>query len=217
MPDLRAAAGSLCLALACASYSAEAIRILREVAIDGARAVQGEFELRLSAAVLRDSGWNAESVAGSLGRAAKLLEPCGIRTTRIDLAEVEAAARYRSLFTPVSRRLAAELRLPRPAIFFVAGTRERPAFDAEAIGRGNSRTRPEMADTVWVVSGTRDLEVALAHELVHVLSDSGEHSEAEGNLMRDETRADATALTPAQCRAMVGTAVANGLLRPAGN
>jgi len=95
----------------------------------------------------------------------------------------------------------------------VRDTRSRPAFDAEAIGRGNSRTRPELADTVWITATTRDPGVALAHELAHVLMDSGEHSEEPGNLMRDETSAKNTALTAAQCVRLRDTASANGLLK----
>ena len=60
-------------------------------------------------------------------------------------------------------------------------------FDAEAIGRANAKNCPEMADTVWITATTRDLPVALAHELVHVLTDSGDHSNALDNLMRDDT------------------------------
>ena len=117
-------------------------------------------------------------------------------------------------FTPVSRELARHLALPKPAIFFVAETHNRPAFDAEAVGRANSRTRPEMADTVWIVSGARDLPIVIAHELAHVLADSGNHSDDAGNLMREETTKGGTQLTAAQCEAIVNSASANGLLKP---
>jgi hypothetical protein len=100
-------------------------------------------------------------------------------------------------------------------VFFVDATRQQPAFDAEAIGRGNSRTRPELADTVWIVRDARDPGVALAHELAHVLMDSGEHSDEPGNLMREETAPASTRLTDAQCARLRETGRANGLLRPA--
>ena len=114
----------------------------------------------------------------------------------------------------MSRDLAKRLALPKPAVLFVADTLQKPAFDAEAIGRSNGRTRPEMADTVWIVSGARDLPVVIAHELAHVLADSGVHSDEAQNLMRDETRLTSTRLTPAQCNAILITASANGLLQP---
>jgi hypothetical protein len=100
----------------------------------------------------------------------------------------------------------------RPAVFFVQDTKNQPAYDGEAIGRANSATRPELADTVWLAYGARQLPQALAHELVHVLSDSGEHSDEPGNLMRDETSPDNTRLTAAQCDSLRSRGEANGLL-----
>ena len=132
--------------------------------------------MRLSLAVMAETGWRAEHVLEAAKRAADILTQCGLRTS-IELYEIDGPERYRSLFTPVSRDLAKRLALPKPTIFFVADTLNRPAFDAEAVGRGNSRTRPEMADTVWIASGARDLPVVIAHELAHVLADSGAHSD----------------------------------------
>ncbi len=68
-----------------------------------------------------------------------------------------------------------------------------------------------MADTVWITAGIRDLPIALAHELVHVLTDSGEHSDAPANLMRDDTAPGNTELTADQCRSIVAIGAANGL------
>ena len=49
----------------------------------------------------------------------------------------------RALLT--ARELARTLRHQAPAVYFVDDTRQDPAFDAEAIGRGNSRMRDETA------------------------------------------------------------------------
>jgi hypothetical protein len=115
---------------------------------------------------------------------------------------------------PRSRELAGALALSRPTIYFVADTRQQPAFEAEAIGRANSGTRPQLRDTVWVTRGARDPDIVLAHELAHVLMDSGEHSEESGNLMQEETAPQNTHLTHAQCARLRDTAAANGLLQP---
>ena len=130
-----------------------------------------------------------------------------------ELVRIRAPERFHDFHTPLSRQLARAVPLERPAIWFVRDTRQRPAFDAEAIGRGNSRTRPELTDTVWVTRGTRELAIAIAHELAHVLMDSGEYSQEPGNLMREETAPGSTGLSPAQCTRMRDTARANGLLR----
>jgi hypothetical protein len=115
--------------------------------------------------------------------------------------------------TSAARELARAHPVARPTLYLVRDTKSRPAFDAEAIGRGNSKTRPEVADTVWMTAASRDPGVALAHELAHVLMDSGEHSDEEGNLMRDETSARNKRLTPGQCARLRDTGKANGLLK----
>jgi hypothetical protein len=105
------------------------------------------------------------------------------------------------------------VRPAKPAVFFVRDSWHVPVFDAEAFGSGNTATRPELAFTVWITAHIRDLPVALAHELAHVLMDSGEHSVDPGNLMRDETAPGNTFLTPAQCARMTETGERNGLLQ----
>ncbi len=52
----------------------------------------------------------------------------------------------------------------------------------------------------------------LRHELVHVLMDSGEHSEEPGNLMRDETAPGNTRLSAGQCDRLQAVGTENGLL-----
>lgn len=208
--------------LACAAIPCVAdetpVQVLRRVVVTEdvlpiAGIVSETHLMRLHLAVMSETGWESYAILEAAKRAAGILAQCAIRTS-IELFEFNGPVRYRSLFTPVSRDLAKRLALPTPTIFFIADTLERPAFDAEAIGRGNSRTRPELADTVWIASGARDLPIVIAHELVHVLTDSGTHSDQPGNLMRDETAQDNARLAPKQCDAIVTTASANGLLQP---
>jgi len=187
--------------------------VLTESDLAGTDGAAPTHRMRLEMAVLSGSGWDPDAILTATRTAAKVLAQCGIRTHFAALYEFDGAVRYRSLFTPVSRDLARRTRLTRPAVFFVADTRNRPAFDAEAVGRANSRSRPEMADTVWIVAGARDLPLVLAHELVHVLADSGEHVDDAGNLMREETARDSTGLAPEQCRRVLSTGTANGLLQ----
>jgi hypothetical protein len=188
---------------------------LTERDLDASGARPAAQRLRLEMVMMHDAGWSAERILEATKRAARILAQCEIRTTFVELTEVDGPARYRYLDTPVSRELARRVRLAHPAIFFVADTHNRPAFDAEAIGRGNSRSRPEMTDTVWITAGTRDLPNVIAHELSHVLADSGQHSELSNNLMREESAPDSTVLTDAQCRRITENGAANGLLQPA--
>lgn len=184
----------------------------REIAFEAAPGQQAR-ELRLTLVYLEKGGWTPEAVIAVAGESARVLAQCGVALKTAELLRVAAPLQFHDFQTPVSRELAAALALAKPTLYFVSGTRERPAFDAEAIGRGNSRTRPELRDTVWVTRGTRDPGIAVAHELAHVLMDSGEHSDTPGNLMRDETAAENTKLSDAQCARLRDSGTANGLLR----
>ena len=146
--------------------------------------------------------------------AATILAQCDVGIANVEWLRVSAPSRYLDFSTPVSRELAISAPVRRPAIYLVRNTLARPPFQAEAIGRGNSRTRPEMADTVWITAGTRDPGIALAHELAHVLMNSGEHSDEPDNLMRDETSGTNTRLSVKQCTQLRENARGNGLLEP---
>jgi hypothetical protein len=170
------------------------------------------YGLRLEMAMLRGTRWAPGAVLDSVKRAAKILAQCGIRIELARLHEFDGPRRYRYLSTPDSREFARRTGLRKPAIFFVDDTRMEPAFEAEAIGRANARDRPEMTDTRWITSGTRDLPVALAHQLVHLHANSGDHSSLPGNLMREQTTPFNTKLARDQCSTIVSTAQANGLI-----
>jgi len=163
-------------------------------------------------AVVSGTRWAPDVILDAARGAAAILAQCDVEIGPVQLHEFDGPQRYRYLLTPDSREFARRSGLSKPAVFFVDDTLQRPAFDAEAIGRANAKSRPEMADTVWITAAIRDLPVALAHELVHVLTDSGEHSDAPGNLMRVETAPGNTHLTPGQCGRIVANAKAGGLL-----
>ena len=177
-------------------------------------AVSPSHRLSLTLAYLEGGGWAPETIHAAVRQSALLLVQCGVALAKVELVLIEAPIRFRDFHMPVSRELARALPLARPAVYFVGGTRQRPAFDAEAIGRGNSRTRRELRDTVWITLGTRDLGIVLAHELAHVLMDSGEHADEAGNLMRADTSPENTRLSEAQCARLRETGTANDLLSP---
>jgi hypothetical protein len=168
--------------------------------------------LKLVLAYFPGNGWTPETMIGAARSAATILGQCGILFSALELYRLAGSARYHYYATARSRELAQRVPLPRPTVYFVTDTLQRPAFDAEAIGRGNSRTRPELTDTVWVMLGARDLGIVLAHELVHVLMDSGEHVDEAGNLMRAETAPGNRRLDAGQCARVRDAATANGLL-----
>ena len=177
-------------------------------------APRASHELRLSIYTFEGTRWAAPQTVAAVLEAARLLDQCGIALAGAELRRLEAPRRFHFYSTPVSRELLREIAAAKPAIFFVDDTLNDPAYDAEAIGLENSATRRELANTVWVAHGARDLPLALAHELVHLLSDSGEHSDEPGNLMRAETSLQNTRLSEAQCHLLRTRGEANGLLAP---
>jgi len=196
-----------------AASSEEEIRVVQTRELPAGKPDPGAaHRLRLWLHVFSGGRWSQEELAAAVLESAALLRQCGIALSGAQLRVVQAPPRFHVYFTPVSRELLARLPVGKPAIFFVDDTRNDPAFDAEAIGRGNAATRPELADTMWVAYGARDLPQTLAHELVHLLSDSGAHSEAPGNLMRAETSPRNTRLSAEQCEQLRARGKANGLL-----
>ena len=196
--------------------AAEGIRVVEVHPIDARKLVppqNGTHQLTLYAHMFRGTQWKPDDVVEAVRGAAQLLVQCGITLTAAELRVVEAPPPFRYFDTPRSRELLRNLNAPRPAVFFVEDTRNDPAFDAEAVGHANSVRRPELVNTVWVAHGARDLPFALAHELVHVLSDSGEHTDEPHNLMRSETAPDNKHLNAAQCERMRSRGQANRLLQ----
>ena len=199
------------VALALPAQAQEDVRVIESRTLPAVQNHAASHALRLAVYAFRGGRWSPQEITSAAGAAGRLLAQCGVALST-ELHVVQAPRRFHAYSTPVSRELLRRLRVRRPAVFFVDDTHNDPPFDAEAIGRANAASRPELADTVWVAHGARDLPQALAHELVHVLSDSGAHSNIPGNLMRDETGPHDAALTAAQCERMRSQGQANGLL-----
>ena len=178
----------------------------------GAAPAQPRLALPLTVVMIDGSGWTRERADAVLREATGILEQCGVGLEHRDLVVLKVRSDLMDFSTPAARELARAYPVARPAVYLLRDTKSRPAFDAEAIGRGNSRTRPEIADTVWMTAASRDPGVVLAHELAHVLMDSGEHSDEERNLMREETSPRDKRLSAAQCARLRDTGKANGLL-----
>ncbi len=170
--------------------------------------------LQLDLYTFADVPWEPERILRAVREAAAILAQCDIRLERAELYSLaggDPGLRY--LWTPAGRELVRRMRPAKPAAFFVRDSRHQPVYDAEAFGTGNTKDRPELAGTVWITLPIRDLPVALAHELGHVLMDSGEHSIEPGNLMREDTTAANRSLAPAQCERMRSRGTANGWLQ----
>lgn len=213
-PSLRSVA-ALLLVAATAVLAAEPVRVVETRAVPKEElpvARDATHDLQLSLYTFQGARWMRHEILAAALDSARVLAQCGIALAGAELRVLAAPRRFYFYSTPVSSELLREITVAKPAVFFVEDTLNRPAYDAEAIGLENSATRRELANTVWFAYGARDLPLALAHELAHVLSDSGEHSEEPDNLMRTETSPQNAHLSKAQCERMRARGEANGLL-----
>ena len=173
------------------------------------------FALQLPLEVLRlDARWSAPQIADSLEHAYRILAQCDIGPGKVTAYAIEAADYLLDLSTGSARSLLEALDPRRPAVVFARDTRMQEAYLGEAFGAGNTRRRPWLANSVWLMRDVDDAGIALAHELYHVLANSGAHVDGEPNLMQAYTRPDSTALTAEQCRLAQIVGQANGLLIP---
>lgn len=166
-------------------------------------------------AYFEGTAWSPGALRRHARRMAAILGQCGITVPRIDVRVLGGPNAYRYFHERIATALVQRLRLPTPTVYFVADTLQVNAYDAEAFGKANTATRPALRYTVWFTEDTRDPGIALAHELAHVLMDSGAHVDASGNLMRADTTPSSTRLTPEQCERIIEQGTENGLLAAA--
>ncbi len=194
---------------------ADAVRVIesRSVPAEQLPAINSaSHDLKLSLYAFTGTRWLPADIITAVAEALPLIAQCDVAIASAELRILEAQRRFHFFSTPVSRELMREFTVQKPALIFVDDTYSDPAYDAEAIGLSNAKERPELSNTIWLAYGARDLPLAIAHELVHVLSDNGEHSDAPDNLMRPGTAPSQTRLTGAQCNRLRVVAEANGLI-----
>jgi hypothetical protein len=170
--------------------------------------------LDASLVMLQDTQWSRALLESAARDAAGIFAQCGVGFRGFEVFEVRAPRRYLYFNDAHATALVRGFEVPRPAVFFVRDTLQRIAFDAEAIGRAGGRRRPELVDTVWMTEAIGHPGIALAHELYHVLADSGAHSEDAANLMYPRTSGENTRLDEAQCVRLREVGAASGHLTP---
>ncbi len=170
--------------------------------------------LRLTFAYFGGTTWDMDRLRRIGSRVTDILGQCGVFVPAVDVYRLAGPEAFRYYQTSTARALVRRLPLPKPTVYFVRDTLQRDAYDAEAIGKGNSKTRPTLIYTVWMTQDIADPAISLAHELVHMLIDSGEHVEQPGNLMRADSAPENIELTSMQCRQAIDTGTQNGLLSP---
>jgi hypothetical protein len=176
------------------------------------------FGFRLSLDVLLlDPQWSSTRIRQSLQQAYQILAQCDIGPWDVAAFTIQTDDYLLDLSTGTARSLleatAARQPVPsHPVVVFARDTHMQAAYLGEAFGRGNTRRRPWLANSVWLMHDVDDAGIALAHELFHVLTNSGAHVEGRPNLMQAYTRPENTELTAGQCQQAQSMGVENGLL-----
>lgn len=156
--------------------------------------------------------WDINGLRKIASKAAPILAQCGVYIPRIEVRALGGPQTYRYFRESVAKELVRQMPLPKPTVYFVRDTLQKDAYDAEAIGKGNSATRPTLVYTLWITEALKHPAIGLAHELTHILMDTGAHVDLPGNLMRDETSAENLKLTSEQCQQLVASGKENALL-----
>lgn len=172
---------------------------------------EGGFALPLDMLVL-DQRWTHERVEKAVRQAYEILAQCGVSAGALALHAVDGADYLRDLSTGSAHTLLASRNRDRATVVFARDTRMQDQFTGEAFGLANTRMRPWLENSVWLMLDVDDPGIALAHELFHVLANSGAHVEGQANLMQGNTRPDSTALTAEQCAELQTVGSGNGLL-----
>jgi hypothetical protein len=206
---------------ACAAMPREVVESSREVwTRDDLAKLGGDPEspqtgfthaLRPTLVILEGAGWQADAIRVATAKASRILAQCGVTIPEVTVRVVEGPDRAKIFRNDWSTELVTKLAPEKPAVFFVKDTLQEVPFEAEAIGRSNSRRRRQLADTVWMTSTAQDIDIGLAHELYHVVADSGQHESDPMNLMHERTSGTNTTLRASQCLRLirVGEALGN--------
>ncbi|MDH3280273.1 MAG: S8/S53 family peptidase [Gammaproteobacteria bacterium] len=163
--------------------------------------------------LLKGSTWTENAAGKTIGGAAKILAQCGLELHGPELHVIDASEYLLDFAAGTARTLVERVAVPTPTVYLVRDSKMEFPFDGEAFGRANSTSRPWLTDSVWLVEDTADPDIALAHELFHVLANQGDHSDQPGNLMQEHTGEKNHALSPEQCQQALHTSVAHGLTR----
>ncbi len=177
-----------------------------------------QFQLDYEMLVL-DSRWDDKRITDIQNMIASVLSQCNIQVSGSLIRRLAVAPHLATMSIGNSRTLLDHVRPDKPSIVLTTITRtlfedngEAYRYDAEAFGRGNTRGRDWLRDTVWISQDVQDAGLAAVHELVHVLMNDGGHVDQANNLMNTKTALNNRLLNSLQCRAMHDNGLSNGLL-----
>lgn len=164
--------------------------------------------------ILSRGGWAVEDTLSGTKRALSILAQCGIYADRIDIVLIDAPDDLSSFSDARAKALLRQLSVSRPAVFFVKENRQPKKFEFEVVAEGNSRTRPELRNTVWIVRHARDVGEGLARMFMYMFMNNYELSNTPGSLFfSDHTSYENASINADQCSRAVKGANQVGLAK----
>jgi hypothetical protein len=163
--------------------------------------------------LLLDPRWSQQRIEQAVQQAYRILGQCDIVPGKISVHAITGDDYLQDLATGSAHTLFEAVGKTRPTVVFARDTRMQEAYLGEAFGLGNTRQRPWLATSVWLMRDIEDAGIALAHELYHVIANSGAHVEGIPNLMQPRTRPESLELTAEQCALAQVNGVDNRLLQ----
>jgi len=174
------------------------------------------FNLPLSVFVLNDR-WTNEQINQSLLKAEEVLKQCQISFHSVTITQLAVPEYLQDLDTGTARTLISALEnndseFKPIRVFFARDTRMLLPSDGASFAPANTRRRPWLQDSVWLMENIDDAGLALAHELFHVLSNDGGHTRTKNNLMQPTTSPSNVELKSNQCELAIAHAKESLLL-----
>lgn len=155
-------------------------------------------KLGVQIVLLENSGWTIQQARKAALQAQEIYRQCNIAVD-MTLSRYSVSDYLLDFHSLSSRTLIDKTHITGPAIFLVRDTRRLEAFGGEAFGDINTLSMPWLSNTAWMITEQPDTGIIMAHELFHILVDSGDHSSEPGNLMNEQTSPANTRITASQC------------------
>ena len=185
--------------------------VLPDLAFNSARIKEG-LSLPLDILII-DPRWSRQRVEQAVRQAFEILAQCEVVAGPVSIHAIDGEEYLGDLSTGNAHTLLTAAGGAHSTVVFARGTRMREEYLGEAFGIGNTRMRPWLTNSVWLMLDVDDAGIALAHELYHVIANSGAHVEGVPNLMQPRTRPESLDLTAQQCRLARDNGLTNQLLQ----
>jgi len=172
-----------------------------------------KYSLKPTAVFFTGTNWTENDIRRIFNHAAEILSQCDIFISHLVVLVLEGPVELKNFSDQRGIEIVQLIPLRRPTINFVKRSLQEEAYQAEAIGKSNSKRRPELRYTIWVTEGIEYPSIGLTHTLAQILMDEKGHVNELGNVMQPTTSPNNVRFTNVQCEKITSVGGQNGLLR----